>query len=443
MSTRIVHLCICATGLAAGCVDQQPATVSGLSSIKVVMDNPTADKLGGPGAPITTQDFVVDLHAIDANNQPFTQQDIDVDVFVSYSGNKIGQLTDCGNNEDSVPLATIRLTGGVAMNQTIHIEKAYGVSNIWVQEAEPDPNRMPPPMTTGSHAVGASPAIYFANPTIPQVQTPLNLMSPVATYCSPFNGKHVIIDHATGSGKIVVTSLFIDAYVIADTGSIYDPMTGTGGFNHLYVYAFGQPDAAITPGRVMNNASGNIAKFVGFSELNFPLQSYTDTVDPMLMPAVQVLDPAWRSNNGFLMPLSAATVSLTGTICPIDVTMPSWIKYNQFVLDMGNQDPKKIHSCDSFSTFSVEMSGKTIGSFDPLTLRGALKSDPNPQVVTVVGVLQNFSGQNEETVPPTDCRNDTDCMNVGGTCVEGSCKKGVYNFWNVIPRDQSDITVQP
>jgi hypothetical protein len=424
----------------AGCALHGPATVTGLSSIEVTMVSPSADMLGGPGAPITTKDFVVDLHAVDANNQPFTD-DIDVDVFVSYAGNKIGTFTECGTNEDVTPLQTIRISGGAALGQTVHIERAYGISNIWVQEAVQDPNRMPPPLTTNSHSVGTSPPIYFANPTIPDVQTPLDLTAPTATYCTPFNGKHVIIDHTVGTGKLVVTSVFIDSYVVADNSAIYDPATNTGGFNHLYVFSFGRPDAAITPGRVLVNTSGNVAKFVGFTELNFPLQGYAETVDPLLMPPVQVIDPAWRSNNNILIKLTGATVSLTGTMCPIDPTQDSWRKFNQFVLDMGAQKPP--HTCDSFSTFSVEMAGKTIGAFNPLVLRGAAGPVANPQTVTVIGMLRNFSGQNEVTNPPTDCKVDNDCMNVGGTCVEGSCKKGPYNFWNVVPRDESDITVQP
>ena len=119
--------------IAAGCAQSAPATVTGLSSIAVTMVSPGPDMLGNPAAPISTQDFVVDLNAIDANNQPFAE-DIDVDVFISYAGNKIGTFTPCGNDEDVVPLQTIRLAGGQALAQTIHVEKAYGISNIWVQE---------------------------------------------------------------------------------------------------------------------------------------------------------------------------------------------------------------------------------------------------------------------------------------------------------------------
>ena len=46
-------------------------------------------------------------------------EDLDVDVFLSFGGNKIGQLTACGTGADTTPLTTIRLTGGKGQSPAI------------------------------------------------------------------------------------------------------------------------------------------------------------------------------------------------------------------------------------------------------------------------------------------------------------------------------------
>jgi hypothetical protein len=309
------------------------------------------------------------------------------------------------------------------------IPRAYGVTNLWLEQTPPARSMLP--ANQHGYAAGASPTIYFANPTIPAVQTPLDLNAPNATYCSPFDKKHVIIDRATGMGTLVVTSVFINAFVVTDTGAQYDPMMGTGGFNNLYVFSYGRPPAAIVPGRVMAQVSGNVSKFVGFTELNFPLQTYTDRVDPMLVPPCVLLDVAKDPGlPGKLMRLTGAAVCAKNVrVCPIDPEMDDWRKYNQFNVNTNG-------NCDPFSSFAVSLPGKTLGAFDPLKL------DPLKATIDVTGMLRNFSGQNEAD-PHTECTDDTPCQAIASSdhCVDGVCKKGAYNFWLITPRDESDITV--
>jgi len=413
-----------------GCNEQLAPTVTGLQSLEVTVTDPTPDKLGTPENPVNITALTYDVRAVDAQGQTFTG-DLDVDVYISFAGNKIGQFTPCGDHEDSTPLETIHLKAGALTGHTTMLPRAYGVTTLWLEVAPLARSPMNPP----SYAAGTSPDIYFANPTIPEVQTPLDLASPTATYCSPFNGKHVIVDHATGNGKLVVTSVFIDSFVVADTGALYDSTSGMGGFNHLYVYSFGKPDAAIVPGRIMSDVSGNVAKFVGFTELNFPLQDYPDTVDPQLLPPVYTLGAGDAGNESRLIRLSGATVKVTGKLCPIDQTANDWLKFNSFTVDLGNG------VCDPFSTFAIALPAKIYGDLNPLLLT------PAKTMVTATGMLRNFSGQNDATMPPTDCHTDNDCTlpppmgaNLAGTtCIEGSCKKGPYNFWQLNPRDPTDV----
>ena len=76
-----------------------------------------------------------------------------------------------------------------------------------------------------------------------------------------------------------------------------------------------------------------------------------------------------------------------------------------------------------------------LGTFDPL--------QEKTKTATIVGVaLQNSSGQN----PALDANHEADgflrqnssnCIT--GSCVDGICKKGAFNFWTIQPRTQADI----
>lgn len=403
--------------LAGGCEQGIGARVSGLQSLRVTMLAPEAAQRGTDDNPTTVTEAVVDVVAVDANGDVYVE-DLDVDVYLSFAGNKIGRLTPCGDNEDSTPLATIHLTAGRASAQTVKLLRAYGHATLWFEEH---------PAAGGiARAFGAAPELVFPNPHIPEIQTPLDLNAPTAMYCSPWNGKQVTVVEATGNGKLVVTAAFPQAYVVADTGAMYDPMTGTGGFNHIYVFTFGKPPFFIQPGRVLGRVGGNVSKFVGFTELNFPYQQPASQTDLVQVPDPYELTVKDRNQHIRLLRLGASTVRATARVCPIDESVDSWKKYNQFVLNFGDG------VCDPFSAFAVEMPSKMF--FDALGKQG--------KMVTVTGVLKNSSGQNPASTPPTACKTDDDCAAAGlgtATCVEAICRRGPFNFWTILPGDPSDI----
>jgi hypothetical protein len=274
----------------------------------------------------------------------------------------------------------------------------------------------------GSHAAGASPTIFFRNPYVADVQTPPDLTAPNASYCSPFEGKFITVDHPTGTGKLLVNAVFGDAFTITDTGAT--------GFNNIYIYNFGRPPSYIEPGKLVSSFSGNISKFIGFTEVNFPLFDIShDPADPSQLPLPVKLAGTDTSNLPKLLAASAGIVQTSGIVCPVTgAASDQWIKYDTFVLDNGSM------ACDSFSSFSVELPAKVVGTFDATASVG--------KNATFRGMLKNASGQN--VVPdamgnPISCDAATPCAS--GTCVDGQCKKGAYNFWTIVVRDSSDISV--
>lgn len=452
-------------GGTASCDRKIASGSTGLQSLRVTMVSPTVDPMtgyvGSPQSPVQIAGMTIDVEAVGPDGN-LLAEDFDADVYLSFGGNKVGQITACGTGSDVNPITTIHLTAGLAKGQQIPVVAAYGETALWIEERT-------------THALGASPRIYFPSPRIPDIIRPIDLSSPTATYCSPFNGRHVIVTGATGPmGQLVVTSVFGGAYVVADTGAPFDPKDSMSGFNHLYVFTFGRPPVEVRPGLLVKEFSGNVSKFNGFSELNFPLQDWqTDDADAPVydlsaVPAPVTLGVNDKGNNLRLLQLAGATVQVTGTVCCIrtggntccDMQAPcdpddQWAKFNQFAVNLGDG------ACQTFGGISVELPSKTLGDFDPTAVA------VTPAKFRFTGMLQNNSGQNESckgdpkplSVP---CKEKQACLDAGNdllakdpndacgkhltsktvSCVEGLCRRGGYDFWNIVPRAADDIVSQ-
>ncbi len=420
------HQLLCSALLFTACVDVQSSPTKGvISSIEVTLLDPPPDQLGTPSAPVDVPSATFTAIAVDDAGKQVTA-DLDVDVFISFGGVKTGGSSACGADvgPQDAPLTTVHFTAGATTQPTtVMLGAAFGSTSLWLDE------RL-------SHATGASPTIYFRNPLIDEVQTPADPTAADATFCSPYDNRFLTIDHARAGGQLVVSSVFTDAFVVTDTGA-------TMGYNNIYLYAFGKPPSYIVPGTIISSFSGNYSKFVGFTELNFPLfNAAVDNEGNYLAPDLQLVPapiPLTHNDLGSvpkLLSASAAIVEFTGTICQmnppnptndpnIQKTIDSWTKYNQFVVDGDG-------TCDSFTNFAVELPEKVLGKFDPTQVVG--------QTLDVVGMLQNHSGQNQYTDAnnnPISCNAENPC--VKGTCISGDCYKNAYNFWTILPRVEADI----
>jgi hypothetical protein len=407
---------------AGACVDHVPSPRAGLlNSLRVVLHSPDPSMLGSPTAPVDVQTATFDVFALDELGQPVAG-DFDVRLFLSFGGVKTGTVSACGDAApDATPIEVIHLTGGQLLNHTVTLPEAFGPSALWLDE----------PTT---HATGASPTIFFRNPFISDVQTPPDLTAANASFCSNFNGRYVTVDQAKTGGQLVVSSVFINAFVATDTSA-----GNYGAFNNMFVYSFGAPPGDIVPGRVLKDFSGNVSKFVGFTELNFPLFDQDDQAPLATLPPPLQLAFADLSNVPKLLGAAAGVVQYTGTECnplppnpnhdpTIQSTDDQWLKYNGFVVDGDG-------TCDSFTNFAIQLPSKVLGTFDPLQNVG--------KTLTVVGMLRNNSGQNPEldgSGQKIACSATAPCSK--GTCMAGYCFKGSFNFWTLNPRSPADVTVQ-
>lgn len=408
---------LCLAVLLSACVDHKPLSGGAVDTVEVQLIDPPPTGLGSPANPVVVNQATFNIIVRDPLGN-VVNKNMEADIYISFGGIKTGANSACGADASgNHPIERVQLSGGVLMNHTTQLSGAFGSTSIWVDEPS-------------SHATGASPTIYFRNPTIPEVQTPPDLTAMNATFCSPFNNKFVIIDKASAGGQLVVHSVFSGAFSVVDTGAT--------AFNNIYLYAFGKPPPYIVPGRVLKSFSGNYSKFVGFTELNFPLFDADMQAPLATLPPPSVLSFGDMGNNAKLLGLDAGVVQYTGTICnpsppnpnrdpTIQKTIDSWNKFNEFVVDNDG-------TCQSFTNFSTQLAAKVMGTFDPLQNVG--------KTVTITGMLQNHSGQNPVLDPNgniVSCTPQMPCSK--GTCIMGECYKNAYNFWSIIPRTAGDISV--
>jgi hypothetical protein len=407
--------------LLGACTEHLPSPTAGaVTTLNVTLVSPDG---GTPGAPATDRNAVLDINAF-MDDGTLYPGDITVNVFISFGGVLQGAEAACGDNSND-PIATLTFHGGHLENQMVDLTDAYGLTTVWVEVVSTD---------STSHVVGASDAIFYPNPTIPQVQTPPDPAAANATFCSPFEKKFITMDHATGSGELIVDSIFNGAVTVIDTG--------TTQYNAMYVYTFGAPANDVVKGAKVTAISGNVSKFVGFTELNFPIIDVDDTTPPdtTKLPAIVVLKQTDIANLQLLNSLGGRSVQLSGQVCPVNLPNPNnnvdiadtntqWTKYNTFILATV--------SCDSETEFSVALPSQVVAvpnkpNFDVTQLSG--------KPVTVTGMLKNSSGQNpvlDATGSQIQCDDQTTCAT--GTCVSGICKKNAFNFWTVVIRDASDL----
>jgi hypothetical protein len=188
---------------------------------------------------------------------------------------------------------------------------------------------------------------------------------------------------------------------------------------------------------VLKSFSGNYSKFVGFTELNLPLFDADLEAPLAALPPPVELTGADIGNVDKMLGADAGVIKFTGTICnPLpdnpnhdsntQKVIDSWNIYNQFVLDNDG-------SCQSFTNMAVQLPSKQLGGFDPLKHVN--------ETATFTGMLQNHSGQNPVLDAVTGntvaCSDDNPCTK--GSCQQGICYKGAYNFWTLMPRKAEDV----
>jgi hypothetical protein len=379
----------------AACVDTRDP-IAGTQSLHIDLVSPASPGSAMMRLPDTATTVVVNVEARDADGKLDTGFSNPLRVYVNF----LGTLTPYF---DSQPLATIAISGGQALNQTIMLPPVFGPATLWFDDgAAPEP----------TYASGASPTLWYRDPYISDIQTPTDEMALDALLRSPLEQKQVTVRASRhgANGRLVVTSVFAQGYTVSDVSCSAggappctfapNPAIGAPGYDHKMVFSFSaardERGRLIKEGQVIDGFAGGVSEFNGLTELSFP-QTFVDSdsvdINPARIPAPAVLDTMWFTNKYMFERNEAAPIAVENAkVCNLD---KEYETYKQWKLDpMGTGG-----DCTGKNVINVISAG--VVPTDPTTLVG--KTLPR-----VVGVLRP--------------------VNIGA-----------FNVWIIFPRSSADV----
>lgn len=382
-----------------------------LTSLRMSLMNPTESELGTPNKTVSPQSLHFSTDALDESGQPFASSAM-VNTFLVAGGTRLPLVDPCsaqagtGDDPDWL-LSRFALDNGHAPAVILPLTAAAIFGRLTLNIEEPV-----------SQAAGATPPIFFPNPTIMQIVKPRDITAANASFCSTYLGRQVQFDNTSPTtGKLVVSSVFQNALAVSDT-SVKE-------FGSLYVFTFSQPDSQLVKGRVLSRLAGAVAKFNGMTQVANPTVTASSEIHADIVPAPIELDasrrPAQTANaaaNQWLIQYIAAPVRITGIVCETsqdNSRKSNWMQYNTVAINQtGDNDPTSVNGCGGVNStayvpptrFGVQFSGKGVGGFDPAVQAG--------KEVTITGMLQNSVSKSGKTL-----------------------------YWTVVVRDESDVCLLP
>ena len=176
----------------------------------------------------------------------------------------------------------VRLAGGSVDGVRVWVSRAFGEARLWAMDVgfEPaDPSmaacangrdddgdgRRDWPLdpgcwyandddeASGSHAVGISEPVWFANPTLADVQGRQGV--------SPLVGRRVVVE----GPPMVVTRITTDGFYVSEL----DDAGAAVPWGHLFVFNYSTPPGLRVCDRIQR-LTGGVVEFFGFTELGFP-----------------------------------------------------------------------------------------------------------------------------------------------------------------------------
>lgn len=410
-SLALVGAFFALAGSVFGACDNQIAGDHQLTSLRMNLTSPTENELGVPGQTVAPANMKFSVDALDERGQLWAS-DAEVQAFLVAGGIRLPLKDPCdastaASTDPNWLLSRFSLAKGHAANVSLPFSTPAIFGRLTLNIEDPV-----------SQAAGATPPIFFPNPTISRLVKPLNLGATNATYCSPFLGRQIIVDGtAMPTGKLIVSSLFQNALAISDTSA---PEYGS-----IYVFTFSRPPTSFAKGRIVDRFAGAVAKFNGMTQVANPTLDPGSEVRTDLLPPYVELDATRRptptvtsAENQWLTRYIAAPVRITGVVCETtkdQTRSDNWIKYNTVVLNQtGDGSAESVSGCGGVNSssyvpptrFSVQFPGKGVGDFDPAIQAG--------KEVTITGMLQNSASKSGKTL-----------------------------YWTVSVRDQTDVCLLP
>lgn len=215
--------------------------------------------------------------------------------------------------------AWVTLTDGVWSGEVL-FHAGFGPTRIWVSDEgdkNADSGREP------SWATGVSEPIWYARPTIAEMQTNADYET------NNLEGEFAelrVIDR-----QVVVTALGTSGYWVTD---LADPV---GGYNSLFVYTFNEPrDVAL--GDQLAELAGGDNEYLGATQLSWPTWTLVEGAE-LTPPDAFVLDSATACDDNLMEGLEAALVEVQNATIPSSFTegnedYTTWQEYGQWPIEL-------------------------------------------------------------------------------------------------------------
>lgn len=243
------------------------------------------------------------------------------------------------------------IENGIAENLEIWLERCHGEITIWVEDAGGLDAK-------GTYALGASPILYFAYPTIAQLQR-----------CDDFESSALNGDFAElriADRLVMVTNIQRDGFYCQD---LAEPGGEYGG---VYVYTHNWPGDLVEGDRLAT-LRGQVSEFFGFTELSFPDYQVAGENEPVDVPAA-LIEPAWLTEDDQMESLESSMVKVQNvTVCPMDEQYYLYDQWRVLVNPGGSCE-------DETATINVGETGR-FDDIDPPSLVGS-------QLTEVTGTLR-------------------------------------------------------
>ena len=367
---------------AAGCVDHK-AGLTGTQSIGVDLVSPALPGDIDHRLPLGATTVTVNLTAYDADHQVDTSFNGQLQIYVQFLGTLTPSL-------DDAPLDTVQLVDGKAMAKVVTLPQVYGPTTIWVDDGK---NAEP------TYATGNSPALWYPDPHIVDLQRPKLETALDALVASPLQNKQIAVDSSRygAVGRLVVTSVFAQGYTVSDVQcSDVDgrPPCTTEAYNHVVVFSFSAPadqnGRLLEQGQMIDGFAGGISEFNGLTEIGFPVTFASNTeINPARLPVPVKLDKATWFNplndpNGEINfeRNEAAPIEIDdAAVCNLD---QDYDRFKQWKLDLTGEGG----DCSAKRNLVNVVTAGVIANFDPATLSGKKFS----RVVGVVKPVVTSSG---------------------------------------------------
>lgn len=399
----------------AGCVEHK-AGLTGTQSLGVELVAPVDPGDMAHRLPDTLRTVTVNVTAYDAAFAVDSTFDRAVQVYAQFLGTLTPTPTlDSLTGKVGTPLATLHLSAGKVMNQTITLPAVVGPTNLWIEDGpEADADGNIDPSYHPTYATGASPTLWFRDPVIADIQTPISETALDALTASPLANKQISVNSSRYGdvGRLVVTSVFAQGYTVSDvkcSDASGAPPCSAAAYDHIEVFSFSAPadqnGKLLKQGQVIDGFSGGISEFDGLTEIGFPVTfASNDAVTPDREPTPVKFDPAWfgplSDPNGRINfeRNEAAPIEIDNAkVCMLD---DDFTTFGQWKLDPSGVGG----DCSNNSNVLNVITAGVIASLDPATLVDKV-------IPRVVGVVR-----------PVEI--------------------GTFNVWIIYPRSAADVTLQ-